>query len=291
METATPRSILEALCPTVLECARYAREIQERIHATDDKEGAANIFAAALSDADLSVQCAVEVAMLARFPQLPFFGEEWKASRNTKYFPGTGFIDGVPYLVTLDPIDGTRLYLDGGKNYQIILNVISRDAFEATLIVYPAYGDYVYAIRGQGAFYGSFDTPMGSATSWKKKDSLPSRVYVQPPFREFLPELRRRFDEVSSSAEYQAKKRDFYYNAVRCDLRGALLAEAQVIDGAALAFVAQEMGYRLSSRTGGPLPRLADCPDLVVPGFIVAADGETEEILREISDRVPAVQR
>ena len=115
--------------------AGYARHIQTRIKTLPAKDEGDNFFATALTDADLSIQTAIEVALLAHFPQIRFFGEEYEQSRNTKYFRSTEFDSQGDYLITLDPIDGTKFYLDGFDNYQIILSILNADEFEAVIAI------------------------------------------------------------------------------------------------------------------------------------------------------------
>jgi hypothetical protein len=82
----TPRQILDTLWPFLQVAAAYARDLQVRIRAHPAKTGADNPFAAALTDADLSIQTLLEVAVLGSFPTLRFYGEEEASSYNTRYF-------------------------------------------------------------------------------------------------------------------------------------------------------------------------------------------------------------
>lgn len=157
MATPTPRQILQALLPHLRVAAAYAQEIQSCIAAQPEKDSD-NIFVSALTDADLSIQTFVEVLLLGLFPTVRFHGEEHEKSHNTKYFRALDLGPQDDYLVTLDPIDGTRFYLDGHANYQIILNVLNADGFEAALVIRPAYGRYFYALRGEGLFQGRSPT-------------------------------------------------------------------------------------------------------------------------------------
>lgn len=280
-----PFKIISTLYPTLVNCAKYADLLQHRIEAVADKEDATNIFAAALSDADISIQAAVELAHLAAFPDIPFFGEEWKSSRNTKYLASTFFNGKSPYLVTLDPIDGTRVYLDRKKLYQIILTVVTPERFEAALVLYPAYNEYVYAINGKGAYLGALDRPFNEASPVELVKGS-SHVYIPTEFHGHKNFLLEHFSEVSSSAEYAADVDVRYLSSVpRRELSGAIIPYAQVIDGAALAFVAQEMGYKVTTLDGEPMPRIADFDDLILPGLIVAEDDYCHEILMSIVRR------
>ena len=221
--------LLQTLLPTLLDAARFALRLQPVIIALDDKIEASNIFSTALSDADITVQSAVEVAMLARFPEVPFFGEEHARSTNTKYLIGTSFVNSCEYLVTLDPIDGTRFYLDGQALYQIVLTVVSRDRIEGAVAVFPAYGDYVYAVRGKGAFRGTFDDPFSQALPWRVRGDQ-RQLFLSIEFARFLEEVRTRYPETYCTADYQKTQMIPYMAAcVRGDVHGALQFTGQII--------------------------------------------------------------
>jgi fructose-1,6-bisphosphatase/inositol monophosphatase family enzyme len=140
-----PREILQTLLPHLRLAASYARQIQARITSLPAKDVEGNILAAALTDADLSIQTMVEVALLGAYPNLAFYGEEYAQSRNTKYFSSTE-LNTNNYLITLDPIDGTQYYLDGFDNYQIILSILNTDSYEAVIAISPAQDCYYYSI-------------------------------------------------------------------------------------------------------------------------------------------------
>ncbi|WP_240966351.1 inositol monophosphatase family protein [Nodosilinea sp. P-1105] len=151
----TPRHLLATLLPYLTTAGAYAHQIQTQIQSQPDKaEGGDNFFASALSDADLSIQTMVEVVLLGLFPQVRFYGEEHEQTYNTKYFRATDLGPQGDYLITLDPIDGTQFYLDGHRNYQVILAVLNHDDYEAALAITPGQDLYYYTLRGQGTFRG-----------------------------------------------------------------------------------------------------------------------------------------
>ncbi|NES84048.1 MAG: inositol monophosphatase family protein, partial [Moorea sp. SIO2B7] len=173
----SPRLILETLLPHLRIAAGYAHQIQSRIATQPSKEQGDNFFAAALTDANISIQNLVEIALLANFPQIRFYGEEYESSVNTKYFRSIDLGEEGDYLVTLDPIDGTQFYLDGYANYQIIVSVVNRDDFEAVLAIYPALNSYFYALRNQGTFKGSLTDDLDACVPLEIKNPQPT-VYL-----------------------------------------------------------------------------------------------------------------
>ena len=135
---SSPRTILETLLPHLKAAAGYARFLQPKIAALPDKDGGDSFFSAALTEADLAIQNFVEVALLGHFPNIRFYGEEYKSSPNTKYFRAVDFGEKDDYLITLDPINGTKFYIDGHSNYQIILSIINTDDYEAVIAISPS---------------------------------------------------------------------------------------------------------------------------------------------------------
>ncbi|MGF1495058.1 MAG: inositol monophosphatase family protein [Microcoleaceae cyanobacterium] len=279
----TPKSILSTLLPHLRVAARYARQIQSRIQALPAKENETNLFATALSDADLAIQNLVEIALLGTFPETRFYGEEFQQSANTKYFRSTelGSPDGPQddYLITLDPIDGTRFYLDGHDNYQIILGVLSPNYFEAVIAISPEINTYFYALRGEGAFYG--DLSLDLEACQPLKISNPQSTILLSSRMGFLESgLSDCYKVISIERDYSAKTQILNYSGLfQGDVCGAILRSGKFIDGAALAFIAQEAGCLVTTLTGDPPPLLHTCPDLSWPGLAIAA---SETIQRDL---------
>lgn len=270
--TPSPRLILETLLPHLKVAAAYAKEIQARISKHPEKQGTNNPFAAALTDADLSIQTFVEVATLGTFPNLRFYGEEYEKTYNTKYFRATDLGPADDYLITLDPIDGTRFYQDGFPNYQIILAVLNADEYEAVLAISPSQESYYYALRDKGAFCGSL-----------AEDNFVDchQLEVHPPEGTILlgsglshlgSDLQRHFDVIDVQKDYSPSEAIPNVNGLLTgELTGAILAAGNWIDGAALAFIAKEAGFIVSTHTGEPLPPLHQDQHPYRPGLVIAA--------------------
>lgn len=268
----TPRSILAALFPYLKVAAAYARQIQSRIAAQPEKE-ADSLFGAALSDADLSIQTLVEVALLGLFPEIRFYGEEYEKTYNTKYFRSIELGGPDDYLITLDPIDGTQFYLDGHPNYQIILAILNQDEYEAVLAITPALGIYCYALRGQGCWEGTLEEGLEAA----KPLQIPAANLETPKVllgwnmgfvAAGLPERYKVFDvAIDYSKTIQIPNVNGMLNGA---LDGAVIRAGKFIDGAALAFVAQEAGCMVTTHQGEALPPLSACLNYERPGLVIA---------------------
>ena len=269
----TPRQIIEVLLPPLRLAAGYAHQIQSKIVAQPAKEGP-NLFSAALTDADLSVQTFVEVALLGSFPNIRFYGEEFEQSYNTKYFRAIDLGPEGDYLVTLDPIDGTLFYMDGFPNYQIIVTVLNADGFEAVLAVSPAEGRYYSAFRHQGTRIGALEEDLDSCQPLKLTANNDT-IFLGTRIAPLKPKLSDRYTVISVSDDYSHQTRIPNVNGIlNGDLAGVVLSAGKFIDGAALAFLAQEAGCIVTDHHGQPLPRLDQCSDYAWPGLAIATTPE-----------------
>ncbi|MGF1566646.1 MAG: inositol monophosphatase family protein [Nodosilinea sp.] len=282
----SPRDILAALLPYLKTAGAYARQIQAQISAQPDKDGKGdNFFAAALSDADLSIQTLVEVVLLGLFPQVRFFGEEHEQTYNTKYFRAINLGPSGDYLITLDPIDGTQFYLDGHNNYQIILGVLNADDYEAVIAITPGQDLYYYTLRGEGTFKGSLAQSLDDCDRITIKNPAPA-ICLGWQMGALVPHLTQRYRVFHTKADYSKTVQIPNFNGLLSgDLAGAVLARGQFIDGAALAFMAQEMGHMVTTLTGDPLPPLYSCKDYQRPGLVVAA---TPDVHRDLLSAIAA---
>ncbi|MGB3312745.1 MAG: inositol monophosphatase family protein [Nodosilinea sp.] len=280
----TPRHILTALLPYLKTAGAYAQQIQAQIAAQPDKDGKGdNFFASALSDADLSIQTMMEVVLLGLFPQVRFYGEEYEQTYNTKYFRAIDLGPAGDYLITLDPIDGTQFYLDGHSNYQIILAILNADEYEAAIAVTPGQGIYYYALRGEGTFKGTLDQSLDECTAIAVENPTPA-ICLGWKMGDLVPHLSDRYRVYHTKTDYSKTAQIPNFNGLLSgDLSGVILARGQFIDGAVLAFMAQEMGYIVTTFTGDSPPPLHTCSDYLRPGMVI---GSSEQVHRDLLDAV-----
>ena len=282
MAEPTPKEILSTLLPALKVAAAYAQQIQQRIASHPNKFEGDHLFANALTDADLSVQTFVEVTLLAQFPNVRFYGEEYEKSYNTKYFRSIELGPQNDYLVTLDPIDGTRYYMDGHPNYMIILTVLNADGFEGALALMPGRDRYYYSLRGQGTFTGSMSDSFEDCKPLKIEDPGEKVVlgWALSPLADLV---RSHYPVIDLKTEYSAEVAVPPINGLLTgEVAGIILASAQFIDTAALSFMAQEMGYYLTTYTGEPMPPLSESDNYRWSGLIVSATETMQQKLIEI---------
>ena len=282
----TPFEIIETLLPTIKLAGRYASNIQSKIQAQPEKsEYGDNFYATALSDADLTIQTTIELAMLANFPELAFFGEEYQNSYNSKYFSTTSFPDDDQLFITLDPIDGTRAYLDGLSNFSIVLSIIKNRRYEAIFALQPRRGHYFYALRGQGAFIADIDTPLSSAQELKLQANNSNNIYVSFALQNRIGEFAPEFTCWCSAIDYQRTKSvPDYLDFLAGKLGGFVIAKGNLIDSAGFAFLCKEAGAIVSNFNGEDFEPFKQVKDMRIEGIVITPnDSIHEQILAKLT--------
>ncbi|MEL7359127.1 MAG: inositol monophosphatase family protein [Cyanobacteria bacterium J06560_6] len=289
------KEILAALLPFLKVAGAYAQQIQKRIDVDvhPDKYEGEHVFANALTDADLSIQTFVEVVLLAKFPKLRFYGEEYEQSYNTKYFrsielgaPG----DKSDYLVTLDPIDGTRYYMDGHPNYLVMMTVLTADGFEGAIALSPPNNKYYYSLRGQGTFVGTLDDDLDQCKPLVIENPGET-VVLGTALSPVAHVVRSHFPVIDLKTEYSSEVAVPPINGLLTgEVAGVVLASAQFIDTAALAWMAQEMGYCLTTYEGEALPPPSACENYRQSEIIVSATQEMQDKLIGIMQEIKRSQ-
>lgn len=289
-EHPSPKEILSELLPFLKVAGTYAQEIQKRISIHPDKYDGDHLFANALTDADLSIQTFIEVTLLAKFPNVRFYGEEYEQTYNTKYFRAIDLGDQGDYLVTLDPIDGTRYYMDGHPNYLVMMTVVNADGFEAAIALSPANNCYYYALRGQGTFIGSMEDSLDECKPLKIEDPG-EKVVLGTALSPIADRVRSHYPVIDLKTEYSSEIPVPPINGLLTgEVAGVILASAQFIDTAALAWMASEMGYPMTTYEGEPLPKPSECENYRITEVIVSANQTMQNKLIEIMRDVKASQ-
>ncbi len=274
---STPKEIINHLLPFMIAAGRYSVQIQKDIGTHPDKEGS-TIFHHALSDADLTIQSFLEVVLLARFPGVSFFSEEGEHSLNAKYFAHES-----EFEVLLDPIDGTRSYIDNRDHFQIIVTIHDRSEIVGVVCYMPRRDRCYVAVKGEGAFLLS--------TEEMTRGARGTRVSITPNNGPILmfnsPELEATLSPHFSVRDLASCYRDGQSEHDSTDLldskaSAVVLSKCQAIDGGALAFVASEAGASVSHFSGEPMGSFRVSPKRVLPDVIVAADAELNLKLRAV---------
>ncbi len=270
--------LLSYLTPHLIESGQYALEVRKRIKLQDNKEKySGNIFSEVLTDADLSIQNKIEVALLAKFPEISFFGEEEDKSLNAKYFP-----EGAELTVLLDPIDGTRYFVDNVPGFNVLLSIVSKNQYEAVLMHLPEQETTYVAERGKGAWKFKNDTPEKREAVTFTADS-PYLIYSPGvAFKESLPDKYTPYhfiDDYGSITPPPSTNSLLWNGAV-----GAALTNPQAIDALAIGFLVQEAGGVCLTPDGEPLVLEDLDTTRVYPCCIIAQNQSVaEDILNNAS--------
>ncbi|MEM8639560.1 MAG: inositol monophosphatase family protein [Cyanobacteria bacterium P01_G01_bin.54] len=285
MTAPTPRDILVTLLPHLRVAAHYAHEIQQRIRAQPEKEAGHNVFATALTDADLSIQTFFEVLLLGSFPQLRFYGEEYEKTYNTKYLRGIDFGEDETYLLTLDPIDGTRCYMDGHTTYQIILGILSKQGHEAALSIHPASDEYFWALRGQGTKRGAITQDLEDCELLKLGET-PPEIYFSWSMENYAEPLRDRYTIASLAESYSPEQgMNVFSTILQGKLCGGVLRAGRFLDTWPLAFLAQEAGAIVTTFAGEPVPPAQTHQKYELPSLLVATTTAVhQDLLTAVAD-------
>ena len=265
----TPQEIISYLLPFVATAGSYSAQIQKEVGMHDAKPGE-TIFHSALSDADVTIQAYIEVALLARFPHVSFFSEEQEQSLNRKYFA-----DDYELEVLLDPIDGTRSYVDSREQYQVIVTIHDRTQIVGAICHMPRRGHCYTAVRGGGAFILTEGEVRRAAQG--RRHSVagalgPVLVFNRPDLVEKLSPHVEVVDLLTSYVETPGEHN--MTDLIEGRASATLHAPCQGIDGGALALIASEAGAVVSDFSGKPLASFRTCPKRTVPDSLVATSAE-----------------
>lgn len=263
----TPRSIINYLLPFVVTAGAYSRQIQGGVKSHDPK-GDGNMFETALSDADLTIQAYLEVVLLARFPELHFFSEEQEKSLNRRYFTGQGSLE-----VLLDPIDGTRSYLDNREQYQIMITLHDDREIVGAICYKPRLEQCYLAVKGEGCYRLSKEEMLSGAQGARVSivDSTgPVLVWDAPKIVAKLTGLV----DIRDLTEWYVKAPGELRSTDLIEGRASAVVHqtCQAIDGGALVFLATEAGAIATHYSGEPVGSFRGAPTRVLPDIVVSSN-------------------
>lgn len=271
----TPQEIISYLLPFVATAGSYSAQIQKDVGMHDAKAGE-TIFHSALSDADVTIQAYMEVALLAKFPHVSFFSEEQEQSLNRKYFA-----DNYELEVLLDPIDGTRSYVDSREQYQVIVTIHDRSEVVGAICHMPRRGHCYTATKGGGAYILTHDEVLRGGQGKRHLvvgSQGPVLVFNRPDLVEKLSPHVEVVDILTAYTESPGKHN--MTDLLERKATATLHSPCQAIDAGAVALIAAEAGAIVSDFDGEPLKSFRSCSKRTVPDALVSTDpGQHERIL------------
>ncbi len=271
-----PNDVIAYLLPHIVTAGAYSAEIQSRV-ATHDAKGGDTIFHHALSDADLSIQAFLEVALLARFPELCYFSEEQEQSLNRKYFLGRSSLE-----ILLDPVDGTRPYIDGREFYQIIVTLHDEREIVGSICYMPRRDRCFVATKGGGAYcLTREDIAAGRpGVRWDvTRGEGPVLLFNSP---ELVATLSRTMVAKDIATAYLEEPGRYHSTDILEGKASAVVHRScQAIDGGSLAFIAAESGAIVTDFQGAPVGSYRAVPSRVLSSVVVAVNAEVHAKILE----------
>ena len=269
-----PADIISYLLPYLVTAGAYSDQIQSGVGTHGAKDGA-TIFHHALSDADITIQSFIEVVLLAKFPTLNFYSEEQAVSLNRKYFSGSSELE-----VLLDPIDGTRWYIDNRDRYQIIVTIHDEREIVGAIMYMPKRGLGFCASKGTGAWRLTREQMLSGAVGERldvSKSVGPVLTFNSPDVMERLKGHVPAVDLLDSYVNDGG--RHCSTDILEGLATGVAHASCQAIDGGAIGFIVSEAGGVMTDFFGKRLKSFRDFEHRTVPDVLVATNEDVHRRL------------
>lgn len=176
--SASPSFDVEPLCALAREAGRQIREVhdpQGPRWLKDDNTP--------LTQADLRSHEVIDSGLRAAFPGIPVWSEEGRppANASAEFF-------------LVDPLDGTREFLDGSDEYTVNIALVRDGRAVAGVVFVPALDQLYVAARGRGAFRrdagGEVRLRTAAPVPGRPLRVIGSRSHGGPALDEWLRQLR-----------------------------------------------------------------------------------------------------
>ena len=180
--------------------------------------------------------------------------------------------------------------MDGHPNYLVMMTIVNADGFEAAIALSPANNKYYYSLRNQGTFVGSMDDDLDQCHPLKIAHPAP-KIVLGTALSPFADKIREGLLTTLDSPDPVIDLKTAYSSETPVppinglltgEVAGSILASAQFIDTAALAWMASEMGYQLTTYDGKPTAAPANCENYRQSEIIVSANEALQNKLVEI---------
>jgi histidinol-phosphatase len=194
--------------------------------------------------ADRAVEAAIREVLADARPDDAMLGEEAGETAGT-----------ADRRWIIDPIDGTRLFVDGDDRWLVLIALEERGEIVAGVAAHPAQGSIWWAVRGEGAFEGRVvggrvvaETAIRASAAVSSIDG--SRVGVVP--EDWAPEL---VAPLVAIAPVQPWTIHPALMVARGELDVAVQTGGQIWDFAATSLIVSEAGGSYSGLSGELKPR------------------------------------
>lgn len=281
---------LRLLMPVLRDAGQFAKTIQPQIaheflvSPEQAQEKGGSRFASALTMGDLLVEDIVGARIRRLFSDVSFHGEEHANDRISHFFP----LD-QEFILTLDPINGTRYYRDGRPLFECILNICEARSWRILgSAVYDPPSDIGYM-----GFISRSGVPIMLRIHWEFSEMILERYHLNQGL--VSPANKTIYLEKGFGKDAENKIRDLGYTPIypysgytgqtewnhrffdvltgRCV--GCARRDAHLIDHSAVAFLAQCAGGFWRSGEFNPETLRFDYN-------LIAATPEVDQLLRTL---------
>lgn len=242
---------LQSLCDLVVQAGDMARKHFDRGVAVETKPDRSPV-----TRADREAEALIRDAVLRRYPDAEFFGEE--SGRHG---------DNAALRFIVDPIDGTRAFIRGLPTWSVLLGIESHAEPVIGIAYMPAAGDLFVGVLGHGATHN--DTPVHVSEVTSLADATVMLGSLQQFTEAGLASALVRLADATDSARGYPD-----FDGYRQVLLGR--ADAMVDPGVkpydicAAAVLVREAGGRLTTMTG---------EDSIYGGSAIASNGAIHDAL------------
>lgn len=235
---------IRSLLPHFVVAGRLACRVQDDIKKNGQRNGESKggeRFVDVVTDADIAIETYLGTVLLTTYEDVAFFGEEYERDRVSAYFPKE-----APYLVTLDPVDGTLYFKDGLPLFCTILTVCTSGKIEAAVVYVPREEKFYWAVRDRGAWTTTAeDVSAGRPPQSYRVPEGGKVILVGTSYRDrrFAVEALG-FETANPSTDYDGSA-DWYKTSLRMltgEVAGIAYGKAQLIDAGAFGFIVGQAG-------------------------------------------------
>jgi histidinol-phosphatase len=146
---------------------------------------------------------------------------------------------GTPYRWVLDPLDGTRSFIQGVPLYGVMIGLEYHGQAVLGVVHFPALGETVYAAKGEGCHWNGRRAHVSTVSQWAEAVVLTTSV------RSLYDEGRRHvFDALQAQTRLQRTWGDCYGHILVATGRAEIMLDPilQIWDCAALQPILEEAG-------------------------------------------------
>jgi len=210
-----------------------------------------------VTEVDVASEEAIRAVLLERTPEIAFYGEE--TGHSNVESQGTAANGSADNLWLVDPIDGTKSFIRNMPFYSTQIALQLKQQLVVGVSNAPAYGERLYASKGNGAWY--VDTSIAGATAQQVQCRDTKSLNNAFLSTGNLGRLAKQSDAWTVLAEIVKQVRrvrgygDFCHYHQLCRGQADLIIESDVniLDIAALTVAVREAGGVITDLSGGAI--------------------------------------